>query len=74
MEIVSETSANVEVNLTSSQFLWNKITGQLALELGYMSASNFLVKLEFGYDIFGFNKHKIENTVSVEGTGTGSSK
>ncbi len=66
-----EIPANADVNITSSQFLWNRITGQLALELGYMSTSNFLVKLEVGYDIFGFNKYKVEATATLEGTGTG---
>ena len=41
---------------TSSQFLWNQITGQFGLELGYKVTENLLVKLEAGYDLssFGF--------------------
>ena len=62
----SGSSASAEVNVTSSQFLWNKFTGQLALELGYTITSNFLVKLEAGYDVFGFNKYKME--VSTTGS------
>ena len=40
----------------SNQFLWNQITGQFGLELGYKVTENLLVKLEAGYDLssFGF--------------------
>ena len=43
---------------TSNQFLWNKITGQLAAEAGFRATSHFLFKLEAGYDLFGLNKVK----------------
>ena len=39
----------------SSQFLWDQITGQLGLELGYKATDNFFVKLEAGYDLSRFN-------------------
>ena len=43
---------------TSNQFLWNQITGQVGLELGYKVTSNFLVKLEGGYDLSSFGDLK----------------
>ena len=44
--------------LTSSQLLWNQISGQLALELGYRVTHNILLKLEAGYDLSGFSDLK----------------
>ena len=47
---------NANYEFTSSQFLWNNITGQFGLEFGYKATENLLVKLEAGYDLssFGF--------------------
>ncbi len=50
------TGTNVEVR--SNQFLWNQITGQAGLELGYKVTDNFLVKLEAGYDLSSFGDLK----------------
>lgn len=36
------------LDVTSNQFLWDELTGQFALEAGYMITPNFLVKLEAG--------------------------
>ena len=44
--------------LTSNQFLWNKITGQLGVEGGYKINENLLVKLEIGYDLSRFSDLK----------------
>ncbi len=44
--------------LTSSQFLWNQITGQAGLELGYKVTDNLLAKLEIGYDLSSFSDLK----------------
>ena len=59
---------NRRFEITSSQFLWNNITGQLGLEVGYKITDNLLVKLEAGYDLssFGFSgeefcKSAVEN-------------
>ena len=52
----SEDGVNAEVSTTSMELLWNKLTGQLALELGYMITPKILVNLEIGYDLFGFNQ------------------
>ena len=41
--------------LSSNQFLWNQISGQIGLEIGYKITNNFLVKLEGGYDLSGFS-------------------
>ena len=41
-------------DFNSNQFLWERITGQLGLELGYKVTPNFLVKLEAGYDLSSF--------------------
>ena len=41
--------------LSSSQFLWDQISGQLGVELGYKITRNILVKLEAGYDLSGFS-------------------
>ena len=43
---------------SSSQFLWNQITGQAGLELGYKVTDNLLVKLEAGYDLSRFSDLK----------------
>ena len=65
----------------SNQFLWDQITGQLGLELGYKPTDNLLVKLEAGYDLSSFGDLKCEtpnqneetctngNTLVREGTG-----
>ena len=47
-----------ETYVKSNQFLWNQITGQLGLELGYKVTPNFLVKLEAGYDLSSFGDLK----------------
>ena len=53
------TSANENrYEFTSSQFLWNQITGHLGLEVGYKATDNFLVKLEVGYDLSRFSNLK----------------
>ena len=44
--------------LTSNQVLWNQISGQLGLELGYKITHNLIVKLEAGYDLSGFSDLK----------------
>ena len=44
----------------SNQFMWNQISGQLGLELGFMPTSNFFIKLETGYDLFSFTKLEVE--------------
>ena len=44
--------------LTSNQFLWNQISGQLGLEFGYKATDNLLVKLEAGYDLSSFGNLK----------------
>ena len=41
--------------LSSNQFLWNQLSGQLGLEVGYKITNNFLVKLEGGYDLSRFS-------------------
>ena len=43
---------------TSNQFLWNQITGQAGLELGYKVTDNLLAKLEIGYDLSSFSNLK----------------
>ena len=65
---IGETTLFANAGIRHHEFLWNKFTGQFALELGYMVTSNFLVKLEAGYDIFSINIEDIitdEDTVSV---------
>ena len=44
--------------LSSNQFLWNQVGGQLGLEIGYKPTDNLLVKLEAGYDLSGFGDLK----------------
>ena len=49
--------AAARTEMKSNQFLWNNVTGQLGLELGYKPIDNIFVKLEAGYDLssFGFS-------------------
>ena len=56
----NEDSNDSEI-LTSNQFLWNRISGQLGLEFGFMVTSNFLIKLETGYDLLSFTHFELEN-------------
>ena len=51
------TNAN-SYELTSNQFLWNQISGQLGLEAGYKITENLLAKLEVGYDLSRFSNLK----------------
>ena len=44
------------------EFLWNQLSGQLGLEFGFMPTSNFLLKLEAGYDLFSFTDKNMEYT------------
>ena len=48
-------SGDGEHKFSSNQFLWNQISGQLGLELGYKVTDNLLVKLEGGYDLSSFS-------------------
>ena len=55
---------------TSKQFLWNRLSGQLGLEFGFMPTFNFLFKLEAGYDLFSFNdfeKEPDDNKMNLNG-------
>ena len=54
----SGTSQEDETYIKSNQFLWDQITGQLGLELGYKATDNLLVKLEAGYDLSSFGDLK----------------
>ena len=56
----NEDSNDSEI-LTSHQFLWNRISGQLGLEFGFMASSNFFFKLETGYDWLSFTHFELEN-------------
>ena len=40
--------------LTTNEYLWNRFTADLGVELGYQAASGFLMKLEIGYDLLSF--------------------
>ena len=53
MEANSSSAANIDFQFHSSQFLWERITGQLGVEFLYKFASLF-VKLELGYDFYSF--------------------
>ena len=53
--------------LKSSQFLWDQISGQLGLELGYQITHNLLVKLEVGYDLSGFSDLECKRNSQVCG-------
>ena len=50
---------NKDVNLlgalTTNEYLWDRFSADLALELGYQATSGFLMKLEIGYDLLSFN-------------------
>ena len=48
-------SEQLSYELTSNQFLWNQISGQLGVEAGYKVTDNLLVKLELGYDLSRFS-------------------
>ena len=54
----SEDNGGTAYELTSNQALWNQISGQLGLELGYKITHNLIVKLEAGYDLSGFSDLK----------------
>lgn len=54
----TDTSGDEINELRSHQFLWNQISGQLGLEVGYKITKNLLVKLEGGYDLSGFSDLK----------------
>ena len=54
----SGASQEDETYIKSNQFLWNQISGQLGLELGYKATENLLVKLEAGYDLSSFGDLK----------------
>ena len=55
---MNEDNGTTTYELTSNQLLWNQISGQLGLELGYKITHNLLVKLEVGYDLSGFSDLK----------------
>ena len=57
-DINEDNSGTTVYELTSNQLLWNQISGQLGLELGYRVTHNLLVKLEAGYDLSGFSDLK----------------
>ena len=61
-----ETGTNSEVR--SNQFLWNQITGQLGLELGYKATDNLFVKLEAGYDLSSFGDLECKYASNAGGT------
>ena len=46
--------------IRSNQFVWNQLSGQLGLEFGFIVGSNFLMKLETGYDLFSFDDLELE--------------
>ena len=54
----TDTNDDTINELRSHQFLWNQISGQLGLEVGYNVTENLLVKLEGGYDLSGFSNLK----------------
>ncbi len=58
---VSVGGTNVKkMETRSNQFLWDQLTGQLGVEFGFMPTSNFLFKLEAGYDLFSFTDLEVE--------------
>ena len=52
-------------DIRSSEFLWNKFTGQIGVEVGYKVTPNFLIKLEGGYDLLSFKE--CSTSISVDG-------
>ena len=48
------------LEMKSNHFVWNRLGGQLGLEFGIMPTSNFLFKLETGYDILSFSDSELE--------------
>ena len=58
---VGTIQAFTEVGIQHRELFWNQFSGQFALEVGCMIASNFPIKLEFGYNIFGLNIDSIKD-------------
>ena len=50
-------------DFTSNQFLWNRLSGQAGLELGYKATDNLFVKLEAGYDLSQFSNLECKTTL-----------
>ena len=40
--------------LSTNEYLWNRFTAEMGIELGYQADSGFLMKLELGYDLLSF--------------------
>ncbi len=54
--------------LTSNQFLWNQITGQLGVEGGYKINEKLFAKLEIGYDLSRFSNLKCKMSIGGNST------
>ncbi len=57
-------NANVNLDISSSEFLWNNFTAQIGVEVGYKITPNFLMKLEGGYDLLSFKKCSLSGSGS----------
>ena len=60
---INISGSDLTMDVSSNEFLWNKLTSQIGVEVGYKIASNFLLKLETGYDLLSF-KNCSESTES----------
>ena len=67
---VSGENGDGSLEITSSEFLWDKFTTQIGLEVGYKVTPNFLIKLEGGYDLLSFK----ECSLSASGSSGGQSE
>ena len=65
---INVSGSGLSMDASSNEFLWNKLTGQIGVEVGYKIASNFLLKLEAGYDLLSF-KNCSQSTGSTITTG-----
>ncbi len=66
-ESTSGTDANALESISSNQFLWQRITGQLGLEIGLHFTPQLLVKVEGGYDLSSFDDLKQNAKLPEEG-------
>ena len=50
----TEDESSVDKTIANQSWLWEKVTGQVGLELGFQW-THFFLKAEVGYDLFSFN-------------------